>query len=53
MEVESMKYRIHFTVGEHEDSIVLSGETVEDIQEQAARVLEERDGVDPWSELCD
>lgn len=50
-----MKYRIHYTVGEHEYSFVVTGETVEDIQaaaeyELAARGLGDVEKNDAWSE---
>ena len=40
-----MKYEIHYTVNEHEDSFVLSGDSIEEIRQQAATELEKR-GVD-------
>ena len=50
-----MKFIIHFTVldayGEpHDDSVVVEGPTVEDIQEQATSQISVRNGIDPWSE---
>lgn len=47
-----MKARINFTVGEHEDSIVLEG-SIEEIREQADAELAKRGGTDPWSEVIE
>ncbi len=46
-----MQVRIHYTVNGEEDSIVLSGDTVEDIREQAMQEIERRGATDPWSEV--
>lgn len=46
-----MTYRIHFTLPDGtEDSIVLSGDTVEDIRAQADIEVARRSGTNPWSE---
>ena len=46
-----MKFRIHF---EHqdgtEDSIIVEGETIEELREQAGAELTKRNGENPWSE---
>lgn len=46
-----MKFKIHF---EHqdgtEDSFVIEGETIEEIQTQAKEGVTERNGKNPWSE---
>ena len=49
-----MTYRIHYTVNDIEDSFVVSGKTVEEIQEKCDAYFEPR-GIDvedaePWSE---
>lgn len=47
-----MTVRIHYTLPNGaEDSIVLSGETVEDIREQADREVAARGATNPWSEV--
>lgn len=44
-------YRIHYTLSDgSEDSIVLSGETVDEIRERAQEAVAARGGRDPWSE---
>ncbi len=46
-----MKFRIHYTLKDgSEDSIVVEGESHEEIREKADIMLEERGGKDPWSE---
>lgn len=49
-----MRFRIHFTVGTDEDSFVVSGESVEEIQAATAQELSRRgldaDKNDCWSE---
>ena len=46
-----MKYRIHFTLPDGtEDSVVVTGETVDDIQRAASAEIEKRNASDPWSE---
>ena len=46
-----MTFKIHF---EHQDGtpdfFTISGETIEDIQSQAAKELVKRNGKNPWSE---
>ncbi len=46
-----MTFKIHF---EHQDGMadyfVVSGETIEDIQNQASVELAKRNGKNPWSE---
>ena len=50
MEVE-MTFVIHYTLADGtEDSIILTAETIEEIQQQAAVELVRRGGQDPWSE---
>ena len=49
-----MRARIHFTWPDGtEDSIVLSGDSVEEIREQADSELERRNATNPWSEVLD
>ncbi len=45
-----MKFRIHFTVNGHEDSVVLSGDTVEDIRAQWKEYAQDKPTEDAWSE---
>jgi hypothetical protein len=45
-----MRFRIHFTVGNTNDSIVVAGDSIEEIREQAASEIEKRGGSNPWSE---
>ena len=49
-----MTYRIHFTVNGCEDSFIVSGGTVEEIQEKCDAYFEPRgidvEEADPWSE---
>lgn len=46
-----MTYKIHFTLADgSEDSVVVSGETVDEIREAAQHELDKRGGFDPWSE---
>ena len=48
-----MKARIHFTVGEYEDSMVLSGDSPEEIRSTAETEIAKRGGTDPWSEIIE
>jgi len=49
-----MKLRIHFTIGEDtEDSIIIKGNTIEEVREKADIEVAKRNGVDPWSELLE
>ena len=45
-----MTFRIHFTVNGHEDSISLTGESVEDIRAQWDKYAENKNTTDMWSE---
>jgi hypothetical protein len=46
-----MKFRIHFTLKDGtEDSVVVSGDTIEEIREKAEKEVSSRGGLDPWSE---
>ena len=46
-----MNFRIHYTLPDgSNDSTVVSGETIEEIQAAAQQVVAERCGSDPWSE---
>lgn len=46
-----MKFRIHYTLPDgSEDSTVVSGETIAEIQLAAQESVTERCGSDPWSE---
>lgn len=47
----TMRYRIYFTLSDgSEDSVVVEGESVEELQEVAAYQVALRGGSDPWSE---
>ena len=45
-----MTFEIHFTLKDgSEDFVVISGDTISEIQEIAVREVEKRGGSDPWS----
>ena len=48
----AMKVRINFSVGDCEDSLVLSG-SLEEITKQADEELAKRGGTDAWSEVIE
>lgn len=49
-----MTYRIHFEWPDGtEDSVVVSGDTIEDIRERANVEIARRGGKNPWSENLD
>ena len=48
-----MLVRIHYTVGDDEDSIVLRGDSIEEIRALAEEVVSSRGGFDPWSEVLE
>lgn len=46
-----MTYRIHYRLPNgQDDSIVLSGETIEEIRQKAEAEVKRRGGTHPWSE---
>jgi len=46
-----MMYRIHYTLADgSEESVLISGGSIEGIQKRAAEEVEKRGGTDPWSE---
>lgn len=46
-----MKFRIHYTLPDGaEDSIVITGESTDEIREKADAEISKRIGTDPWSE---
>lgn len=45
-----MMFRIHFTANGVDDSVVVEGDTVEEIRVRAEAEVARRNGVDPWSE---
>jgi len=45
-----MRFRIHFEVNGFEDSIVLTGDTVDEIRAKAEAELARRRAINPWSE---
>ena len=48
-----MKARINFTVGEYEDSIIVCGDSLEEIRDAAEAEIAKRGGTDEWSEILD
>ncbi len=46
--MSELKFRIHN--GEYDDSIVICGETIEEIQEKALKEVEKRGWKNCWSE---
>lgn len=47
----SLRFRINFTLPDgSEDSVIVEGETTEEIREKADDEVRERIGRDPWSE---
>jgi hypothetical protein len=48
-----MLVRIHYTLGDDEDSIVLRGDSVEEIRALAEEAVSSRGGSDPWSEVLE
>lgn len=45
-----MRVRIHWNVGDYEDSMIIEGDTVEEIREKAEAEVAKRGGKNPWSE---
>lgn len=46
-----MMYRIHYTLADgSEDSMLISGGSIEGIQKRAAEEIDKRGAVNPWSE---
>jgi hypothetical protein len=46
-----MTFRIHYTLADgSEDSVVVSGDSIDEIREAATLEVEKRGGSDPWSE---
>ena len=48
-----MRFEIHYTVGDEDDYVIVSGKTIEEIREQADRAVALRGGKDPWSVQLD
>ena len=48
-----MRFSIHYTVGEEEDTIVVEGRTVEECREAADKAVTARGGTNAWSQLLD
>ena len=48
-----MKARIHFTLGDTNDSIDVTGSSPEEIREKADAELLKRGGSDPWAEILE
>jgi hypothetical protein len=47
----TMKVRIHYELADgSEDSVLVTGETIEEIRQQATVEVEIRNGINPWSE---
>ena len=48
---KAMTYRIHFDLPDgSSDSVLVTGETVEEIREKSQAELAKRGGINPWSE---
>ena len=46
-----MTFKIHFELSDGtEDSVIITGDTVDEIRTKADAELEKRGGADPWSE---
>jgi hypothetical protein len=46
-----MNFRIHYTLSDgSEDSIIVTGDDIEQIREKADAEVAKRGGTDPWSE---
>jgi len=45
-----MKFKIHFTLGQYEDFVIVEADTLKECQEKAAYEVARRNGSDPWSE---
>lgn len=46
-----MRFRIHYELPDGtEDSIIVSGETLQEVRQQAEVEVEVRNGKNPWSE---
>lgn len=46
-----MKFRIHYELANgDEDSIVIEGDTLDDIRQKAGEEVAKRSGQNPWSE---
>lgn len=44
-----MKFRIYLVYENHDDYVDLEGDTIEEIQEKAMNIINERDPDDYWS----
>lgn len=45
-----MRYRIHYTLADGtEDSVVVCGDTIEEVRERAEAEVARRGGTNPWS----
>lgn len=46
-----MTFRIHFTWPDGtQDSVIVSGDTIEEVREKAQEAVASRNATDPWSE---
>jgi len=46
-----MRYKIHYTLADgSEDSIIVEGDTIEEVRDRANAEVSARGGRDPWSE---
>lgn len=45
-----MKFRIHYEVNGHEDSVIVTGDTLEEIRDVANREIAGRGATNAWSE---
>ena len=48
-----MKARINFTVGEYEDSIIVCGDSPEEIRDTAEAEIAKRGGTNEWAEILE
>ena len=45
-----MKFKINYTVGNEQDSVVIEGDSIEECQKKAHNEVKKRGATDPWSE---
>ena len=48
-----MRFKIHYTIGDYDDSIVITGEDLEECREKAAEVVKQKNPDNYWSEQLD
>jgi hypothetical protein len=48
-----MRFKIHYTLADgYEDSIIIEGDSIDQLRKLAEEEVEARGGTDPWSEEC-